>query len=167
MSIRHTLICNGNPWIALCKRILSECILSLHLQVYVKPWKEKINRYDNTTNSRLWLQKMACLQSRPANPLKHLAHHEMKKNATKKAEICWAAESSISLESEHFLLSKTAAIVLFSVYRQLKEKMMQYSGKYIHVPIFFRCGAGNEIKIRQRSKRNSNVSLSTFGSLSL
>lgn len=58
------------------------------------------------------------------------------KNATKKAEICWAAESSISLESEHFLLSKTAAIVLFSVYRQLKEKMMQYSGKYIHVPIF-------------------------------
>lgn len=59
------------------------------------------------------------------------------KNATKKAEICWAAESSISLESEHFLLSKTAAIVLFSVYRQLKEKMMQYSGKYIHVPIFF------------------------------
>lgn len=89
------------------------------------------------------------------------------KNATKKAEICWAAESSISLESEHFLLSKTAAIVLFSVYRQLKEKMMQYSGKYIHVPIFFRCGACNEIKIRQRSKRNSNVSLSTFGNLSL
>lgn len=79
MSIRHTLICNGNPWIALCKRILSECILSLHLQVYVKPWKEKINQYDNTTNSRLWLQKMACLQSRPVNPLKHLAHHEMKK----------------------------------------------------------------------------------------
>lgn len=57
-------------------------------------------------------------------------------NATKKAEICWAAGSSISLESEHFRLSKTAAIVLFSVYRQLKEKMMQYSDKYIHVPIF-------------------------------
>lgn len=74
------------------------------------------------------------------------------KNATKKAEICWAAESSISLESEHFLLSKTAAIVLFSVYRQLKEKMMQYSGKYIHVPIFLDVVRAMELKFGKDQK---------------
>lgn len=140
MSIRHTLICNGNPWIALCKRILSQCILSLHLQVYVKAWKEKINQYDNTTNSRLWLQKNGLPAVQTCKPTETFGTSWNEKNATKKAEICWAAESSISPESEHFLLSKTAAIVLFSVYRQLKEKMMQYSGKYIMYQFFFRCG---------------------------
>lgn len=166
MSIRHTLICNGNPWIALCKRILSECILSLHLQVYVKPWKEKINQYDNTTNSRLWLQKMACLQSRPANPLKHLAHHEMKK-CNKES---WNLLSSWILYQPRvwtFSAFKNCSNCSLQCLQTVKRKDDAVLWQIYPCTNFFRCGAGNGIKIRQRSKRNSNVSLSTFGNLSL